>query len=274
MIPKIIHYCWFGGKPLSDLAEKCIASWKKYCPDYELILWNETNCNINIIPFTTQAAKNGKWAFVTDYIRAYAIFSYGGIYLDVDVELLKPFSNDILQNNCFSGFEDDKYVNPGNIFAGEKGCFISKELMDFYSSYNFIRKSGKLNTTPIPKIFSNILLKYGLIQNNSYQNLGVITVYPAEYFCPKNFHTGILSVTKNTYSIHHFNGSWCSEDRHKSTNERWDFYKKYGNDEYVVNMYKKIKDYEKKTVDNVPLRLLYKTAIKRTIKRILKIFKK
>ena len=274
MIPKIIHYCWFGGKSLPQMAEKCIASWEKHCPEYELKLWNETNFDINTVPFTAQASKAKKWAFVADYLRAYAVFYHGGIYLDTDVELLKPFTSDILSTNCFSGFQSNEYVNPGNIFAGEKGCVLAKELLEFYSSCNFIKKNGELNLTPIPEIFSNILLKYGLHLNNTYQELDVITVYPTEYFCPKDFHTGMVSITDNTYSIHHFDGSWVPQDEQKLNHEKWDFYKKYGNDEYVVNMYNKLKDCEEKSIYNAPLKLLYKTAIKRTIRKISKIFKK
>ncbi|GHU76616.1 glycosyl transferase [Spirochaetia bacterium] len=210
MIPKIVHYCWFGGNPLPELALKCIASWKKYCPEYELTLWNEVNFDINTVPFTAQVASVKKWGFIVDYIRAYVVYNYGGIYLDTDVELLKPldiFLNDV----CFSGFEDEKYVNPGNIFAGEKGCSISKEIMDFYASYNFIQEDGALNFTPSPKIFTNILLKHGLKKNNTYQKLGVFTAYPTEYFCPKDFITGKINITANTYSIHHYDSSWFSD---------------------------------------------------------------
>ena len=211
MIPKIIHYCWFGGNPLPELEQKCIASWKKYCPDYELILWNETNFDTNKIPFTMQVAKVKKWGFIVDYIRAYVVYYYGGIYLDTDVELLKPFSNDILQNTCLSGFENEKFVNPGNIFAGEKECKIAKELMDFYASYSFIKENGELNITPSPIIFTSILLKHGLKQNNSYQDLGIFTVYPTEYFCPRDYDTHIFNISDNTYSIHHGAASWIDE---------------------------------------------------------------
>jgi len=211
MIPKIIHYCWFGGSPLPDIAQKCIASWKKHSPDYEFMLWNETNFDINIVPFTAQVAKVKKWGFIVDYIRAYVIYNYGGIYLDTDVELLRPFDGDILQNTCFSGFESEVFVNPGNIFAGEKGCSIAKELMDFYASYNFVKEDGELNLTPSPKIFTDILLKYGLKQNNTYQKFGTFTIYPTEYFCPMPFETGILNESHNTYSIHHFEASWFSD---------------------------------------------------------------
>jgi len=212
MIPKIIHYCWFGDSPLPELAKKCIASWERYCPDYRLFLWNEDNFDINMVPFTAQVAKAKKWGFIVDYIRAYAVYNYGGIYLDTDVELLKPFTDDILQNVCFSGFENKKYLAPGLIFAGIKECAIAKELMDFYASYNFIQENGDLNLTPSPKIFTNILLKYGLKQNNAYQDLGVFTSYPTEYFCPMPCKTRIITITKNTYCIHHYAGSWLSEE--------------------------------------------------------------
>jgi len=214
MIPKIIHYCWFGENPLPELAQKCIASWKKYCPDYELVLCNESSFDVNSVPFTAQVAKAKKWGFIVDYLRAYLVYNHGGIYLDVDVELLKPFDDNMLQNKCFggfeSGFENENLVNPGNIFAGEKKCDIAKEIIDFYSSYNFIKESGELNLTPSPKIFTNILQKYGLKNENVYQNLGVFTAYPAEYFCPKSYVTGLTNITKNTISIHHYDGSWLS----------------------------------------------------------------
>lgn len=210
MIPKIIHYCWFGGKPLPELAQKCISSWKKYCPDYEMKLWNENNFDINIVPFTAQVALAKKWGFIVDYIRAWAVYNYGGIYLDTDVELIKPLDA-FLHNTCFSGFESEKYINPGNIFAGERGCGIAKEVMDFYTSYNFIQENGALNLTPSPKIFTSMLLKYGLKQNNTFQELDVFTAYSSDYFCPKNFGTGDITITGNTHSIHHYDGSWLSE---------------------------------------------------------------
>ena len=210
MIPKIIHYCWFGNHPLPRLAEACIESWKKYCPEYKLILWNESNFDINIVPFTAQVARAEKWGFIVDYIRAHVVYYYGGIYLDTDVELLKPFSNDILENVCFSGFENKKNIAPGLIFAGEKGCHIAKELMNFYASYNFIQENGELNLTPSPKIFTKILLKHGLKQNNTYQKLAVFTAYPTDYFCPMSCKTHIINITNNTYCIHHYAGSWLS----------------------------------------------------------------
>ena len=210
MIPKVIHYCWFGGNPLPRLAKKSITSWEKHCPGYKLMLWNEENFDINTVPFTAQVAKAKKWGFIVDYIRAYAVYYYGGIYLDTDVEILKPFTEDLLQNTCFSGFEDNKYVAPGLIFAGVKGCAVAKELMDIYATYNFIEENGELNLTPSPVIFTNMLLKYGLKQDNMYQKLAVITVFSSEYFCPMSLETGKISITGNTFSIHHYAATWTT----------------------------------------------------------------
>ena len=212
MIPKIIHYCWFGSNPMPGLAKRCVSSWKKHCSDYEIICWNESNFNINTVPFTMQVAKAKKWGFIVDYIRAHVVYHYGGIYLDTDVELIKPFDEDILQNTCFGGFENKKYINPGSIFAGIKGCTVAKELMNFYTSYNFVKENGELNLTPSPKIFTKLLLKYGLNQNNTYQNLGEFTAYPADFFCPMPLETRLINITKNTYAIHHYVGSWLSDE--------------------------------------------------------------
>jgi len=220
MIPKIIHYCWFGGNPLPEFAKNYIDGWKKLLPDYEFMLWDESNFDINMVPFTAQVASVKKWGFIVDYIRAYAVYNYGGIYLDVDVELLKPFEESMLQNKSFGGFEDEKFVNPGNIFAGVKGCETAKEIIEFYSVYNFIKENGDLNLTASPKIFTGILLKHGLKQNNTYQELGVFTAYPTEYFCPKDFTTGKLTTTKNTFAIHHYDASWVPAKDTKAHNRR------------------------------------------------------
>jgi mannosyltransferase OCH1-like enzyme len=264
-IPKKIHYCWFGGNPLPELAQKCMASWKDKCPDYELRLWNEENFNVNTVKFTAQVARAKKWGFIVDYIRAYAIYHHGGIYMDIDVELLKPFDDTMLQNSCFSGFELSNYINPGNIFAGEKGSFIAKKVMEFYEANNFIKMNGKLNLTPSPKIFTDILLKYGLKQNDSYQELGVFTAYPAEYFCAKNWHTGKVRITEHTYAIHHYYGSWFSDKEMEKVHERWDFYAKYGNDQYLVNLFESYNTYN---VNNIGLKMLYSIGIKRSLKKI------
>jgi hypothetical protein len=212
MIPKIIHYCWFGDNPMPANDAAYVEGWKSLLPDYQFMHWNEKNFDLSIVRFTEQVASVKKWGFIVDYIRAWAVYNYGGIYLDTDVELLKHLDI-FLDNVCFSGFENGKYINPGNIFAGEKGCRIAKEVMDFYASYKFINKNGKLNLTPSPKILTSLLLKYGLKQNGAYQTLGdgIFTAYPFEYFCPIDFTTGKSNITRNTHSIHHFAMSWFSD---------------------------------------------------------------
>jgi mannosyltransferase OCH1-like enzyme len=228
MIPKIIHYCWFGGNPLPEIAQTCIASWKKYLLDYEIILWNESNFDVNMVPFTEQVAKTKKWGFIVDYIRAYVVYHYGGIYLDTDVEIIKPFDDSMLQNKCFSGFEDDKYVNPGSIFAGEKSCHIAKELMEFYSTHNFIKEDGEPDLMPSPIIFTKILKKHGLAQNNTFQELGEFTAYPNDYFCPKSMLTGKITITGNTFSIHHYDASWLSEKARLNAERRRRIFAAFG----------------------------------------------
>jgi hypothetical protein len=220
MIPKIIHYCWFGGNPLPELAQKCIASWKKYCPGYTFMLWNESNFDVNTVQFTAQVAQIKKWGFIVDYIRAWAVFNFGGIYLDTDVELLKPLDDLLDANICFAGFEDMEYINPGSIFAGEKGCAVAREVMEYYSHYDIFEGGNRENLVPSPRIFTNILLKYGLVKNNLYQELGIFTAYPSDYFSPKSFVTDLLNLTGNTYSIHHFDGSWLSKQMKRLLKEK------------------------------------------------------
>jgi mannosyltransferase OCH1-like enzyme len=203
-------------------------SWKKYCPDYKFILWNEENFDIDSTLFTKQIAEIKKWGFIVDYIRAWAVYNYGGIYLDTDVELLKPLDDLLVNNICFSGFENEKNINPGSIFSGEKACVIAKEILDFYSVYNFIKENGELNLTDSPQIFTKILLKYSLKQNNTYQELGVFTAYPTEYFSPKSFRTGEINVTANTYSIHQYSASWLSEIDKIYLEKRYKIYSSFG----------------------------------------------
>jgi len=267
-IPKIIHYCWFGNKPIPELEAKYISGWKKKLHDYEFKLWNEHNFNIDSTKFTKQVASVYKWGFIVDYIRAYAVFNCGGIYLDTDVEIIKKF-DDLLDAACFVGFEEVGKVNPGSAFGGEKGCKIALEIMNFYENYDFIKEDGSLNLTPSPKILSSILLKYGFKQNDMYQKLPEITIYPCEYFTPKSFKTGRTKITENTYSIHHFAGSWVPEEKQELIHERWDFHKKYGDDEYLVGLYEQVKEHRKKNVDFISLKKLYRIAIKRTFSKLL-----
>lgn len=207
MIPKIIHYCWFGGKPLPELARRCIASWKKYLPDYEIREWNEQNFDINSNAYVKEAYESRKFAFVTDYVRLYALYHEGGIYMDTDVEVIKNLDC-FLTLHGFSGFENETMI-PTGIMASEKGSRWAKENLGVYTGRHFLKPDGSLDMTTNVEIITNYMLAHGLRQNNTYQDFpGLFTLYPKDYFCPKDHGTGQIHLTENTYCIHHFAMSW------------------------------------------------------------------
>ncbi len=207
MIPKIIHYCWFGRGNKGELAQKCINSWKKYLPEYKIKEWNEDNFNVSDFPYAKEALESHKYAFVTDIVRLYALYNEGGIYMDTDVEVCKSF-NPFLNHVMFSGFESDGYV-PTGMMAAEKGSKWAKELLEQYNNRHFIREDGSFDLTTNTKVITEYMVKKGLILNNKYQDFpGFCTMYPTDYFCPKDHETGLIKCTKNTVCIHHFAGSW------------------------------------------------------------------
>ena len=212
MIEKKIHYCWFGGNPLSELAQKCIASWKKYCPDYEIIEWNESNFDINCCDYVREAYEAKKWAFVSDVERLYALVNFGGIYMDTDVEVLKPL-DDLLQYESVSGFEAVDRI-PTGLMACQRQQSLFEEFLHDYDNKHFLKPDGSYDITTNVTRITNICLKYGLQLNNKLQTVKGFTLFPVEYFCPKDFETKVLTITENTYVIHHFDGSWLSvEDK-------------------------------------------------------------
>lgn len=207
MIPKKIHYCWFGKGPKNDLALKCIESWKKYLPDYEFKEWNEDNFDVNMYIYAKEALEHRKFAFVTDVVRLYALFYEGGIYMDTDVEVLKTY-NSFLHHHMFSGFESNGFV-PTGMMAAEKGSVWAKELLEAYTTRHFILKDGSFDLRTNTEIITEYMLNKGLLLNNTYQEIpDLCTMYPSEYFCPKDHTTGIIKCTENTVCIHHFAGSW------------------------------------------------------------------
>lgn len=205
MIPKIIHYCWFGRNKKSKSVLKCIQSWKKHCPDYKIIEWNEDNFDINCIPFVKEAYEAKKWAFVTDYARLKIIYENGGIYLDTDVEVIKSFDN-LLTLEAFAGFEGEKNIATGLGFGAEKGQKMISELMQDYHGRHFSDENCKNLICPI--INTDIFIKHGLQQDGTKQCINGVTVFPKEYFNPKDNQTYELNITENTYSIHHYDASW------------------------------------------------------------------
>lgn len=217
-IPKIIHYCWLGGNPKSESVLKCIESWKKYCPDYEIREWNEDNLDISMNEYTSQAYEAKAWGFVPDYLRLWIVYNYGGIYLDTDVQLVKSF-DDLLEYPAFIGFErgtnDEKgyYVNCGQGFGAEVGNVFLENHMALYNKMLFKLEDGTYNRLASPHYTTDILEKEGLNRKqNMTQQLKNVIVFSDDYFCPKSFSTGLIKKTNNTHSIHQFDGSWYSED--------------------------------------------------------------
>lgn len=213
MIPKTIHYCWFGRNPKPKLAEKCIKSWKKYCPDYEIIEWNEDNFDLSAAPlYVRQAYEAKKWAFVTDYVRLQVVYEHGGIYLDTDVELKKA-PDFLLKNKAYFGFENINCVNTGLGFGAEKKFPILLEMMEDYQSIPFLREDGTYDTTPCPKRNTEVLLHHGLQLNGSKQTLaGDILILPMVYLCPIDYETKKKRYTRETVSVHWFDASWMTKE--------------------------------------------------------------
>lgn len=233
-IPKVIHYCWFGDKSLPESAEKCIQSWKKHCPDYEIKRWTEKDFDFSLNEYCYQAYQKKAWGFVPDYIRLWIIYNYGGIYLDTDVQIIKNF-DPLLNFPAFAGFEygttgqEGKYlVNLGQGFGAEPHNPIIGEQMHFYDNIKFILDNKEVNRIPSPEYTTQVLETHGLVKTNDcIQNLGEIIIFPHDYFCPKSFADGIIRITKNTFSIHQFDSSWFSEEDQSKKNARWKAAQKY-----------------------------------------------
>lgn len=215
MIPKKIHYCWFGKGKMPELALKCIESWRVNLPDYELKEWNENSFDINSNFYVKEAYESRKFAFVTDYVRLYALYTEGGIYMDTDVEVLKNFDS-FLDLPAFSGFEDNMHI-PTGIMAAEKGSIWAKWQLEYYSGRHFLLPDGTLDLTTNVDIIGGLMEEKGFILKNGLYNFqNIITIFPKDYFCPKSHTTGKIELTENTYTIHHFAGSWkSSSDRLK-----------------------------------------------------------
>ena len=207
MIPKIIHYCWFGRGQMPDLAIRCIKSWQQYLPDYELKLWNEDHFDINSNQYVKEAYEARKFAFVTDYVRLYALYTEGGIYMDTDVEIVRPL-DDLLHLPAFSGYESNKYNNfPTGLMASDKNGIWVKEQLDYYIDKHFFRADGTYDMTTNTQTISNIMISNGFKLDGKYKVYkNDMHCFPKDYFCPKTS-TGVLKLTKNTYCIHHFAGS-------------------------------------------------------------------
>ena len=217
MIPKIIHYCWFGGKPIPEEYRRYIDSWAKYLPEYEIRRWDESNYDVNCIPFSSEAYSVGKFAYVSDYARLRIMYEHGGIYFDTDVEVIRPL-DDIIENGAFMAFEKNSNASKldclnvaiGLGFAVEPKNHIIKEILDFYESRHYIYPDGHMEQITIVKIVTDILKRRGLSRSDIPTTIDGITIYPWDYFCPVEFLSNKMEITENTRTIHHYSASWMS----------------------------------------------------------------
>lgn len=212
MIPKTIHYCWFGHGEMPVVALKCIESWHKHMPEYDYKLWNEDNFDVNAVPYTKEAYEARKFAFVTDYVRLWALFNEGGIYMDTDVEVLKPLDN-LLHLSAFTGYEGSKTRPPvTGLMASEAGGEWVREQLDSYYNAHFIMEDGSFDMTTNTIRISTIMRNNGFVQDGKCSVYKDLHVFPTDYFCPRQT-TGEILKTKNTYCDHHFMGTWNDNSR-------------------------------------------------------------
>ena len=207
MIPKIIHYCWFGRGEKPELAEKCIASWRRFCPDFKICEWNEDNCDYLAMPFMAEAYAAKKYAFVSDVMRLIVLEQHGGVYFDTDVEVVRDISP-LLDDEGFIGFENEQYVNSGQVVAAETHHPVIQAMIEEYKTLRFTNTDGSLNTVGCPRLNTDVMERFGLVRNGQEQLVAGIHVYPADYFNPLDSITGKLTKTENTYSIHRYSMSW------------------------------------------------------------------
>ena len=208
MIPKIIHYCWFGGNPKPKMAEKCIESWKKYCPDWQIIEWNESNFDVNQSGYTRMCIEQKKYAFLSDYVRLKVVAEQGGVYFDTDVELLKPI-DDLVEHEAFFGFETPEFVASGLGFGSvAHGTAIEAMLRE----YDFLL-DGTQGVRGCPGLNTAALEKLGLVKDGSMQTVAGALILPIEYLNPYESATGRLNKTKHTYSVHWYSASWLSRGK-------------------------------------------------------------
>ncbi len=263
MIPKIIHYCWFGGNPLPEDAKKCINSWKKYFPDYEIKEWNESNYDFNKCEYIKEAYKRKKWAFVSDYARFDILYQYGGIYFDTDVEVIRDmrdilklgpymglekgsFKNvDYVKINCnpMDSIQDNRVPSDGDINF-EKGKIIAiatglglaanprmsifKVILDEYQKRHFIKDNGENDLFTVVYFITNIILNSGIKVKNGLGYSNGLIIYPKDYFCPKDYETGYLNITDNTRTIHHYSATWITETQQRIHDVEQMMISKYG----------------------------------------------
>jgi hypothetical protein len=225
-IPKTIHYCWFGGTPIREDFAGYIAGWKKFCPDYDIVRWDESNYDVKKNEYMYEAHKNKKWAFVPDYARLDIIYRYGGVYLDTDVEIVRNI-DDLLCDEAFCGFESQLYIANGLGFGSVSGFPLMAEQMEIYGELSFVNEDGSLNLVPAPVHQTKLFVSKGMKQDNTLQKIEGMTVYPSDVLSPLSFETGSLFATKNTYAVHHYASTWFDADMHDEKRKKHQMYKKF-----------------------------------------------
>ena len=234
MIPKVIHYCWFGRGEKPALAKKCIDSWKKYCPDYEIVCWNEENYDISKNRYMKQAHERKMYGFVPDYARLDILYHYGGIYLDTDVELTKNL-DDLLYQDGFCCVEKWQTVNLGGGSGAVPGNGIIGKMLEYRENMEFISCDGNVNTNTCGFYDTKVLQKLGYILNGTVQYIDDMTVYPSEFFHPFDYASGRTRMSVNTHGIHHFNGGWLDEKTANATRETVEKFEKIYKEAQINN---------------------------------------
>lgn len=239
MIPKIIHYIWFGKKPFPEKVQECIDSWHKYMPEYKFMLWNEDSFDVNSVPFTKQAYENKKWAFVSDYVRIYALNKFGGWYLDTDVEILKPLAP---FENRRMVFGTDVNGELTALMGSESGHPYWNRMLDIYANMSFIKEDGSLNIIVNNTYLQDVLMDYGFVHENKYQELGDgIVVYPDDYFHVADLEKGTIHKTKNSYAIHWHTLLWTSKMSHMMRFFRLHILKPIFGEDRFLNVWNSVK---------------------------------
>ena len=238
MIPKVIHYCWFGRTPKPKLSLRCIRSWKKYCPDYQIVEWNEDNFDLSTVPlFVKQAFEAKKWAFVSDYVRLQVIYENGGFYFDTDVELIKNI-DDLCQYSSFFAAEGHHYIATGLGFGAASGNEIVYAMMQAYQNISFTADSnGKYDGIICPKLQTDAI-KTKISSIETFENIIIWNnniFLPRDYFCPLDFTTkSLMYKTKNTYAIHWYSASWF--DQVQKRKEKMDYWL-YAGHRFIINTF-------------------------------------
>lgn len=246
MIPKVIHYCWFGCNPMPESAQKCVESWRKFFPDYEIKEWNEDNFDVNIIPYTEEAYHCKKYAFVSDYARFWILYKYGGLYFDTDVEVVAPM-DDIIAKGGFMGIETPAMqgtrmpnVNPGLGLGVTAGLGLYDDILKRYANLHFLNEDGTMNTTTVVEHTTKVLIEKGLQPTNEIQEVAGVWIYPMDYFNPYNDLTGKLEKTPNTRSIHWYSKTWMSKGVIRKSKITRILHRWFGTD-FIHNLGKKLR---------------------------------